>query len=98
MGGENSHSGTKTIILDRPFLKITHTKIDVHACPLTMEFGYCLVQLNILDAMKHSTADHFVYHLDILDDTVDDDVLDFLGNCDFFDSIDWRDAKIVYIV
>jgi len=79
MGGEDSNSGATTIILDRPFLKTTGTKIDVHASTLIMEFGDSLVQFNILNVMKRPVEDHFVYHLDILDDIVDDNVLDFLG-------------------
>ena len=57
----HSHSGATTIILGRPFLKTTRTKIDGHASTLTMEFGDSLVQFNILDDMKHSVEDHFVY-------------------------------------
>ena len=55
-----------------------------------MEFGDNLVQLNILDAMKHPVEDHFMYHLDILDDNV----LDFLEDCDLSDLIDWKDSEI----
>ena len=87
MGGEDSHFGATTIILGRSLLKTARTKIDVHAGPLTMEFGDNLVQLNILDAMKHPVEDHFMYHLDILDDNV----LDFLEDCDLSDLIDWID-------
>jgi len=87
MGGEDSHFGATTIILGRPFLKTARTKIDVHAGTLTIEFGDNLVQLNIPDAMKHTVEDHFMYHLDILDDKV----LDFLEDCDLSDLIDWID-------
>jgi len=79
MGGEDSNFGATTIILGRPFLKTASTKIDVHVGTLTMEFGDSLVQFNILDAMKHPIEDHFVYHLDILDDIMDDNVFNFLG-------------------
>jgi len=94
MGGEDLNYGATTIILGKPFLKIARTKIDVHAGTPTMEFGDNLVQFNILDAMKHPVEDHSVYHLDILGDNVDDDVLGFLGVCNILDSIDWTDVEI----
>jgi len=94
IGGQDSDSGKTTIILDRPFLKTAHTKIDVHAGTRTMEFGDNLIQFNILNVVKHPVEDHYMYHLDILDDIVDDNVLDFLGDCNFSDLIDWTDADI----
>jgi len=94
MGGEDSHSGATTIILGRPFLKTARTKINVHAGTLTMEFGDNLVHFNMLDAMNHLVEDHFVYYLDILDDIMDDNVLDFLEDCDLFYLIDWTDSEI----
>jgi len=42
-GGDTPNENTTTIILDKPFLKTTRTKIDVHACTLTIEFGDNLV-------------------------------------------------------
>jgi len=94
MDGEDSHSGATTIILGRPFLKTARTKIDVHAGTLTMEFGDNLVQFNILDAMNHLVEDLSVYYLDIVDDIMDDNVLDFLEDCDLSDLIDWTDSEI----
>jgi len=94
MGGEDSHSGATTIILGRPFLKTTRTKIDIHAGTLTMEFGDKLVKFNILDAVNHPIEDHSVYYLDILDDIIDDNVLDFSEDCDLSDLIDWTDSEI----
>jgi len=40
-----------TIILDRPFLKTTRTKIDVHSSTMSMEFGDNVIKFNIFDAM-----------------------------------------------
>ena len=51
--------GSVPIILGRPFLKTTRTKIDVYAGTLFMEFGDIFVHFNILDAMKHPSEDHF---------------------------------------
>jgi len=94
IGGEDSHSGAITIILGRRFLKTTRTKIDVHASTLTMDFGDNLVQFNILYVMNHLVEDHSMYYLDILDDIMDDNVLDFLEDCDLSDLIDWTDSEI----
>nr|AFN88198.1 retropepsin-like protein [Phaseolus vulgaris] len=94
MGGEDSNSSATTMILGRPFLRTARTKIDVHTGTLTMEFGDNLFQFNILDVVKHPVEDHSMYHLDILDDIADDNVLDFLGDCNFSDSIDWTYAEI----
>jgi len=65
------------IILSRPFLKTARTKIDVHADTLSMEFDDIVVQFNILDAMKHPSEDHSVFHMDIIDDVVDGLISDF---------------------
>jgi len=65
------------IILGRPFLKTARTKIDVHAGTLSMEFDDIVMRFNILDAMKHPFEDHSVFHVDIIDDTVDGLISDF---------------------
>ena len=36
-----------------------------------MEFDDIVVRFNILDAMKHPSKDHSIFHVDIIDDTVD---------------------------
>ena len=40
------------ILLGRPFLKTTMTKIDVHEATLTMEFDGEVIKFNIFDAMR----------------------------------------------
>jgi len=69
--------GSAPIILGRPFLKTTRTKIDVHAGTLSMEFDDIVVRFNILDAMKHPSEDHSIFHVDIIDDAVDGIISDF---------------------
>ncbi|XP_042387373.1 uncharacterized protein LOC121979449 [Zingiber officinale] len=59
------------IILGRPFLKTTKTKIDVHAGTLSMEFGGTVVQYNILDAMKYPVEDHSLLSIDLFDELED---------------------------
>jgi len=74
---EGFSHGSTPIILGRPFLKTARTKIDVHAGTLSMEFDDIVVQFNILDAMKHPSEDHSVFHVDIIDDVVDGIISDF---------------------
>jgi len=42
-----------------------------------MEFDDIVVRFNILDAMKHPSEDHSIFHVDIIDDVVDDHISDF---------------------
>ena len=69
--------GLVPIILGRPFMKTTQTKIDVYAGTLSMEFGDIVVHFNILDAMKHPSYDHSIFRAEILDQIVDDYMFDF---------------------
>jgi len=64
-----------TIILGRPFLKITRTKIDVHASKLTMEFGDHLVQFSIPDAIKQPVQNS-VFFINILTGFENDDLFE----------------------
>ncbi|RDY03016.1 hypothetical protein CR513_13451, partial [Mucuna pruriens] len=61
-----------TVILGRPFLMSTKTKIDVHAKTLSMEFGDTLVQLNIFEAMKHPVEDTSLFGIDLIDKLVEE--------------------------
>ena len=67
---ERFSHGLAPIILGRPFLKTARTKIDVHVGTLSMEFDDIVVHFNILDAIKHPSKDHFIFHVDIIDDAV----------------------------
>jgi len=53
-------------IFGRSFLKTARTKIDVHAGTLSMEFDDIVVRFNILDAIKHPSKDHSVFHVDMI--------------------------------
>jgi len=68
---EGFSHGSAPISLGRPFLKTARTKIDVHAGTLSMEFDDIIMRFNILDATKHPSEDHSVFHVDIIDDVVD---------------------------
>jgi len=41
-----------------------------------MEFGDIVSHFNILDAMKHLSEDHSIFHAELIDDIVDEYVLD----------------------
>ena len=58
---------TTHILLERPFLKTSKTKIDVHSGTLTMEFDNEIVKFNIYDAMKYPDDDNPVYSIDVID-------------------------------
>jgi len=68
------------IILGRPFMKTTRSKIDVYAGTLSMEFGDITVYFNILDAMKHPPEDLSVFHAKIIDHIVDEYMTDLHSN------------------
>ncbi|KAG6687606.1 hypothetical protein I3842_11G080600 [Carya illinoinensis] len=63
---ENSDQ-TALILLGKPFLKTSKTKIDVHKGTLTMEFHGEIVKFNIYDAMKYLGDDNPVYSIDVID-------------------------------
>ncbi|RDX94810.1 hypothetical protein CR513_22774, partial [Mucuna pruriens] len=71
MEDETSGKGS-TLILGRPFLMTTRTKIDVHVGTLSKEFGDTLVQFNIFEAMKHPTEDHSLFGIDLIDEVVEE--------------------------
>ncbi|XP_052172228.1 uncharacterized protein LOC127788158 [Diospyros lotus] len=60
---------TTPILLAKPFLKTSKTKIDVHSGTLTMEFDGEIVKFNIYDAMKFSCDDNSVYSIDVMDES-----------------------------
>ncbi|RDX75341.1 pol, partial [Mucuna pruriens] len=61
-----------TLILSRPFLKTSRTKIDVHAGTLSMEFGDNRVEHTIFEVMKHLIENHSIFYLDVIDLLGDD--------------------------
>jgi hypothetical protein len=69
---ENSDQ-TAPILLGRPFLKTSKTKVDVHSGTLTMEFDGEIVKFNIYDAMKYPGDDNPVYSIDVIDSLAQED-------------------------
>ena len=74
---ERFSRGSTPLILGRLFLKTARTKIDVHAGTLSIEFDDIFVRFNILDAMKHPSEDHYVFHVDIVDHAIDGHISHF---------------------
>ncbi|XVF38994.1 hypothetical protein PTKIN_Ptkin01aG0000100 [Pterospermum kingtungense] len=55
------------ILLGKPILKTSKTKIYVHNGTLTMEFDGRTIKFNIYDDMKYSCDDNPVYSIDVID-------------------------------
>ncbi|KAF5462781.1 hypothetical protein F2P56_018762 [Juglans regia] len=58
---------TAPILLGRPFLKTSKTKIDVHSGTLTMKFDGEIIKFNIYDAMKYPRDDNSIYSINVID-------------------------------
>ena len=56
------------ILLSRPFLRTSRTKIDVHAGTLTMEFDGEIIKFNIFDAMRFPADVNYLCALDVIDE------------------------------
>ena len=65
-------SSAASLILGRPILKTARTKIDVHVGTLSIKFGDSIVPFNILNALKHPMKEHSMFHIDIIDDLVEE--------------------------
>ncbi|RDY06199.1 hypothetical protein CR513_09842, partial [Mucuna pruriens] len=85
---EDLSSKGPTLILHRPFLKTTKTKIDVHARTLSMEVEY-----TIFEAMKHSTKKHSIFYLDVIN-RLGDDYMNL--HFEFPDFDDFKDCDYTY--
>ncbi|KAF1864815.1 hypothetical protein Lal_00031774 [Lupinus albus] len=79
---EGSSRNTVPIILGRLFLRTARTKIDIHVGTLSMEFDDIVVRFNIFDAMKHPYEDHSVFHVDFLDELINEHISDFIHDSD----------------
>ncbi|XP_021715002.1 uncharacterized protein LOC110682970 [Chenopodium quinoa] len=71
-------SDSVPLLLGRPFLKTSKTKIDVHEGNLTMEFDGEMIKFNIFDAMKYPNDISNVSSIDSFDacDWMAQDVFD----------------------
>ncbi|KAM1132450.1 hypothetical protein ACFX19_047542 [Malus domestica] len=73
-----AHSTSLPIILGRPFMKTSRTKIDVFKGTLTMEFDVEVIDFNIYDSMRYPDDDHSCFSIDVIDSLVQE-FLDDLG-------------------
>ncbi|KAM1143476.1 hypothetical protein ACFX2B_032002 [Malus domestica] len=64
---DSNHSPQLPIILGRPFMKTTCTKIDVFKGTLTMEFDGEVIDFNISDAMRYPHDGHSSFSIDVID-------------------------------
>ena len=56
--GDDESLESFSMLLGRPFLKTSRTKIDVDKETLTMKFDDKIVQFNINDAMRYPCDEH----------------------------------------
>ena len=63
-------SNPTPILLERPFLKMTRTKIDVRDGTLAMDFNGEIIRFNIFEAMRYPSDVHSVFNIDIIDSLV----------------------------
>ena len=88
-----------TIILGRPLMMTTRTKIDVHAGSLTMEIGDEKVQFNVLEAIKHPMEDYSLFCIDLLSDVVNNFTSGFLDVfSSFSSSLDFCLSNMSYMI
>ncbi|XP_031096917.1 uncharacterized protein LOC116001167 [Ipomoea triloba] len=87
---EDNSPNSSLILLGRPFLKTSKTKIDVHDDTLTMEFNGALIKFNIYNAMKYPDDVSSVSLIDAVDPLVqkisyltDSDALEVALNMNF---------------
>ncbi|XP_022872570.1 uncharacterized protein LOC111391561 [Olea europaea var. sylvestris] len=59
-----------SLLLERPFMRTAHTKIDVHDGTLTMEFDGEIIRFNIFEAMRYPSDVHACFSIDIIDSLV----------------------------
>ncbi|KAL2226412.1 UNVERIFIED_CONTAM: hypothetical protein Sindi_1999900, partial [Sesamum indicum] len=69
MRGDISLNST-SILLGKPFLKTSKTKIDVDAGILSMEFDNEVMSFRIGGAMEYSNDAHFIFFVDFIDPLV----------------------------
>ncbi|KAF1883712.1 hypothetical protein Lal_00012629 [Lupinus albus] len=75
---ERSPCNIIPIILGRPLLRTSRTKIDVHVGTLYIEFNDKVVRFNIFDALKHPSEGHYVFNLDLIHEFSDKHLSNFL--------------------
>lgn len=67
---DESTSLSPPLLLGRPFMRTTRTKIDVHDGTLTLEFDGEIIRFNIFEAMRYPSDVHSCFSIDIMDSLV----------------------------
>ena len=57
-----------SILLDRPFLKISRSKIEAHVGTLTMEYDGEIIKFNIFDAIRFPADVNYLCALDVINE------------------------------
>ena len=79
---DESSANPTPILLGRPFLKTTRTKIDVHDRNLAMEFDGEVICFNIFEAMRYPSDVYYVFAIDDIN-TLVQDFFELSGNDNF---------------
>jgi hypothetical protein len=66
-------SNSTHILLGRPYMKTTRTKINVYKRILSFKFDGEIVTFNIFYTMKYPNDSKFIFHVDVIDPIVQDD-------------------------
>ncbi|XP_070664541.1 uncharacterized protein [Malus domestica] len=64
---DSAHSSSLPILLGRPFMKTTRTKIEVFKGMLSMEFDGEVIDFNLSETIKYPGDDHSCFSIDIID-------------------------------
>ncbi|XP_071939238.1 uncharacterized protein [Coffea arabica] len=64
---DDDFSVSPPVLLGRPFLMTSKTKIDVYSGTLTMEFDGDIIKFNTCNAIKCSNEAHSVFVIDVID-------------------------------
>ncbi|CAN6726190.1 unnamed protein product [Malus baccata var. baccata] len=69
---ESDHAPSLPILLGRPFMKTTRTKIDVFNGTLTMKFDGEIINFNLSDSMKYPSENHSCFAIDVINSLAQD--------------------------
>lgn len=85
------------LLLGRPFLKTSKTKIDVHEGNLTMEFDGEVIKFNIFDAMRYPSDINNLCAIDTID-VIDMIAQHLFDTSKLFDELLNYDTDVKYVV
>ena len=92
---EDSYPKSTSILLGRPFLKTSRTKIDVHNGTLSMEFDGNIIHFNIYEAIHFPSDVSSLCSIDIIE-PISQDLFE-LTHFDALDTILTRSLNIARV-